>query len=201
VLGCNLAIIRVSTVHLRRTTRTTYVRARVYMYMCGTRLRAYVCMCASHDGCVLRASRRASSWPLWSVATRPVSNRFHQDRTSHRIRRTLIPRDLDKRELSCPFCFERRCGQHESIREYETKKVNGSASLNNSYLILFLMKRHFPGRSLRNINMRNISAFMRNVTLYFALFSHQRCKEWRFVEEIILHVNKKSCMCKYFLDQ
>jgi len=61
VLGCNLAIIRVSTVHLRRTTRTTYVRARararvcvcvcVYMYMCGTRLRAYVCAQATTVAC------------------------------------------------------------------------------------------------------------------------------------------------------
>lgn len=48
VLGCNLAIIRVPAMHLRRTTRTY----ACVLYMCGTRLRARMYVCASHDGCV-----------------------------------------------------------------------------------------------------------------------------------------------------
>lgn len=60
VLSCNLAITRTChalATHHQPTVRCVWVRLRA---------RAHVYVCASHSGCVSRASRRASSWPLWA---------------------------------------------------------------------------------------------------------------------------------------
>lgn len=137
VLGCNLAITRTCRalathhpydVHTSSTCVWTRLRARARMYVC-----------ASHGGCVFAGVSTRFLVAFVSVAARPVSNRFHQDRTSRRIRRTPgtpWPRERGrerergrKKEFSYPFYSEWRCGQHESIHEYEMKKTGVSASL------------------------------------------------------------------------
>lgn len=89
VLGCNLAITR--TCRALATPHPTCVYACVYVW---TRLRARLCMCASHGGCVFAGVSTRFLVAFVSVAACPVSNRFHQDRTSRHIKRTPAPRDM-----------------------------------------------------------------------------------------------------------